>query len=626
MELEDDQVELSMAAQKPENSGNGFPGDAEYYSEPAREQRLNLLLHLIHYADLLILTSVSGSGKTTLLQKFSQRMGDDWQIHQLQGAALAQETSLSNRLADIFGSAGDGHEDRVEHLINHIPRLRRLSKPIVIIIDDAEKLTFASMQLLDKMLAAGDNYGKPVHIVLAGTAQLEEALTLPELSRLQERVAHRLDIPALSESHGIEFINNFVKHVFPDKQNVIEDSEAKKIIRLAEGQPGPIIEGIKEPLESPKDTSPSEKTSSNSFELPLLELDSEKKKFTSYFSFLSSKPMIFGAIALGVALSVMGLLRLGGSGETNQVSVPLEVDLTESAEESVEQNVAANEPDRARVNELINSTAEQPPAATDEPVIEEAPPADVIVEASNNEIVNSSLPKVVQDPVQETEATTPVEVEQSVAASIDTVEEAVTELAPEPEQVDVTSAEEPVQNPAQNTVNGSAEPTQDEILEEVVAQAPNPPATGEVVTAENESVVASAEEVAAVASSEEASQPDQATQNIVEASDAAPSSSDTNGIKREQWLLEQNPDHFTLQLTAANNEPGIIKFIEDRDIAQSSAYFFSRRDGNPWYAVTYGSYASRAEANSVQLPSSLRGVKPWVRSFGGIQNAIKATR
>ena len=55
MELKADRVELSMisdAMQKHVGEGESdtVVTDA-YYSDPAREQRVNLLLHLIHYAD-----------------------------------------------------------------------------------------------------------------------------------------------------------------------------------------------------------------------------------------------------------------------------------------------------------------------------------------------------------------------------------------------------------------------------------------------------------------------------------------------------------------------------------------------------------------------------------------------
>ena len=97
MELKSDRVELSTisdALQK--HAGDGEPDAVTadgYYSDPAREQRINLLLHLIHYADLLLLSSAKGSGKTSLLANFVERMGSDWQIHTLQGAALVQEMS-----------------------------------------------------------------------------------------------------------------------------------------------------------------------------------------------------------------------------------------------------------------------------------------------------------------------------------------------------------------------------------------------------------------------------------------------------------------------------------------------------------------------------------------------------
>jgi DamX protein len=48
------------------------------------------------------------------------------------------------------------------------------------------------------------------------------------------------------------------------------------------------------------------------------------------------------------------------------------------------------------------------------------------------------------------------------------------------------------------------------------------------------------------------------------------------------------------------------------------------RGGKPWFVVTYGSYASRAEADAAakRLPASLGAPKPWVRTFGAIQDSI----
>ncbi len=550
MELKADQVELSTISDAMDRHSSDDASNVidinNYFSDPAREQRINLLLHLIHYADLLLLSSPEGAGKTTLLTNFVERMGDGWQIHRLQGAALAQETSLSNRLADIFGSAGDGHVDRVEHLINHIPRLRRLSKPIILIIDDAEKLTVAAMVLLDKMLVAGDNYGKPVHIILSGRAGLDDTIATPELAGLLGRVAHRLDILPFSEPNATQFIKAYVDRVAADKKELFNAGLIKRIYRRAEGCPGQIIGEIDDTLKEMGASGARSKTSSS---LPKIDVfDKEKKSIKA----LSSRPLIFGAIALGLALAVIGVLRLGG----NDAASPeiIEVPVVKVEPQAIKQPVA--EPAAAPTPESVAEVSEPETPFFDSLLTPSAPLAEGLAQS--------------KEP-----STTPTnELELSPVIEAPVTENVVSEPAP----VLVEAEQEPAPTPVSET--------------EVVAK---PTVAIEVIepTAELESVVP-------------------VTSNA--------------GVRRDDWLLEQDPNYFTLQLMAANNEPGVIKFIEDNGLTDDAAYFFSERDGNPWYAVTYGSYPSRSEANAVTLPSSLGGVKPWVRTFGGIHNAIRAAR
>ncbi|NOX26721.1 MAG: AAA family ATPase [Gammaproteobacteria bacterium] len=544
MELKADQVEISTISDAMDRHASDDVSNVidinNNFSDPVREQRINLLLHLIHYADLLLLSSPEGAGKTTLLTNFVERMGDGWQIHRLQGAALAQETSLSNRLADIFGSAGDGHVDRVEHLINHIPRLRRLSKPIILIIDDAEKLTVASMLLLDKMLAAGDNYSKPVHIILSGRSDLDDTVAAPELAGLLDRVAHRLDVPPFSESNATQFIKAYVDRVAADKKELFNAGLIKRIYRRAEGYPGQIIGEIDDTLKEMGVSKAFSKTSSSLSKIDAFDKEKVKKSIKA----LSSRPLIFGAIALGVALAVSGVLRLSGNDAAESAIIKVPVAKVEQQE--IEQPVV-------------------------EPTVAPTP-----------------APEVELSPVTETPVTENV-VPESAPVLVEAEQEPAPTPVSEPEIVAKPTVEIEIIEPA-------AAPIIDVVRElELPAEAPDPPSEPvvEQSASEHESVVP-------------------VTSNA--------------GVRRDDWLLEQDPNYFTLQLMAANNELGVIKFIEDNGLTDDAAYFFSERDGNPWYAVTYGSYPSRSEANAVTLPSSLGGVKPWVRTFGGIHNAIHAAR
>lgn len=577
MELKADQVELSTIADAMQKHSDGSDTASDmdgvnadrYFSDAAREQRINLLLHLINYADLLLLSSAQGSGKTTLLANFVERMGDGWQIHQLQGTALAQEMSLSNRLADIFDTAGDGHAERVEHLIKHIPRLRRLSKPIILIIDDAEKLSPASMQLLDKMLAAGDNYGKPVHLILSGRPGLDDTLALPELAGLQDRVAHRVDVPPLSEVDTSEFIQACLDGSNSADQALFNVAMIKRIFRCSKGYPGQILGEIRDVLNASKAQQKADKPVSYA-ESVLPMVDVFGKDRDGFIKTLYSRPLIFGAIALGAALAVIGVLRLGGDAEL----APVLADVVPLIETPA---VVTVEPDPT-------TTQSEAPSSLMEALLNPSTP---LVDAPDSLRPKGTLPTPTAEIVAPESADAPVDAELASLVAVLTPE-VMAESTVEVEIVEPVTA-----SPIPGSIEESIEvaPAQPEIPPAIAGEAPPLP-----------------------------ERPPEEPIEVVAAVTVSPP------IKRDDWLLQQDPSHFTLQLMAANNEIGVVKFIEDNDLTDFAAYFFSQRDGNPWYAVTYGTYSSRSEANAAVLPSALRGIKPWPRTFGGIHNVMRTAR
>ena len=106
---------------------------------------------------------------------------------------------------------------------------------------------------------------------------------------------------------------------------------------------------------------------------------------------------------------------------------------------------------------------------------------------------------------------------------------------------------------------------------------------------------------------------------------AAPPSSAAGKVHTAQWLRQQPATYFTLQLFATANREKRDQFIRQQDRAERFATFEMRRDGALWYAVTYGSYVTRAEATSAttQLPSSIGRVKPWIRTFASVQAILE---
>ena len=92
-----------------------------------------------------------------------------------------------------------------------------------------------------------------------------------------------------------------------------------------------------------------------------------------------------------------------------------------------------------------------------------------------------------------------------------------------------------------------------------------------------------------------------------------------------QWLRQQPAKYFTLQLFATTSREKRDAFVNQQEHPDRFATFETMRNGEPWYAVTYGVYATQAEAKSAaaSLPASIGKVEPWIRTLASVQSAMQ---
>jgi len=95
-------------------------------------------------------------------------------------------------------------------------------------------------------------------------------------------------------------------------------------------------------------------------------------------------------------------------------------------------------------------------------------------------------------------------------------------------------------------------------------------------------------------------------------------------VHREDWLMKQDPQSYTLQLMAIREEATILKFIKDHDLQDQVAYFNISSKGKELLAVVYGVYPTKEAAlvASKQLSEKLVGIKPWARTIASVRTAI----
>jgi septal ring-binding cell division protein DamX len=97
--------------------------------------------------------------------------------------------------------------------------------------------------------------------------------------------------------------------------------------------------------------------------------------------------------------------------------------------------------------------------------------------------------------------------------------------------------------------------------------------------------------------------------------DAAPAATQTS--YSADWLREQAPDSYALQLLGATDRKATERFLKRHALADKAAVLETRRADKPWFIVVTGHYpdAAQAQAAVAELSPELRkAVQAWPRS------------
>ncbi len=80
-----------------------------------------------------------------------------------------------------------------------------------------------------------------------------------------------------------------------------------------------------------------------------------------------------------------------------------------------------------------------------------------------------------------------------------------------------------------------------------------------------------------------------------------------------------------MQLLGSRSEAAARAFIARHAGVADLGYFETTYEGQPWFVVTQGAYASRQAAQDGvgKLPAALRDSKPWPRAMADIQRALR---
>jgi len=217
-----------------------------YYTEPARKQKLDILLHLTQYGnELMLVNGPAGSGKTTLLQQFQRHALDIWKVASIDAGEGVDERKIIQQLFHQMGLEFQGatHVELLEHLEHYFDSLQRNAHQAVMLIDNAQQLPVTALKHVLQLASLTNTENKPLlRVILFGDSSLDDRFSDPLLEHHATIIRRNIVLPAFTSEHTSQYIRSRLAAAHYAQKKPFTESVLQKIHKQSKGWPGKINE------------------------------------------------------------------------------------------------------------------------------------------------------------------------------------------------------------------------------------------------------------------------------------------------------------------------------------------------------------------------------------------------
>jgi DamX protein len=606
-------AEPNSAAENPEPTTSRRSGNSAVHAllTLERAQKLDLLNHLIkNLQQSLVVCGPEGIGKTTLLKNLKANKQDSWIVYSINATAQLSFEQVQSGLEQYLQQSNPAFTGLKIDPISHA--VEEDNQKIVFLIDDAGLLVPGLINSICQLAAAHS----ALRVVFALTA---DEVHLKNNSDRTIDECHFIEIPALTESQCGDFLKNLASK--PDAIIPVRNLNSAMIGQLyrdTHGIPGNIV-------------------------------NIQKNQNTG--SLLINWQWVSLAAAILLVVTVSFFLW----------------DEEPDKQEKLQQQIAQNIP-KQQAEKIVEKAELSPPVIEDIetklPINPEVvsvniePPG---VESSGN---TAEVSEIIDVAKNETKAANSRDLKSS--------QHPKKQIALEPEYVDLTTdsiasindeyinpfAREKQKVSVTETRNQTAKkgPIIDsEIQDQVVMTSPETtsineereivPKTAEIDknvangTSDNEQKPVKANQKSLIKKAQiettekklsrtvkqkaELLSEQELTNRIVNKSQA-----ESKSLQGTKWVLDQNANHYSLQLMAISRQSKaeLLKIIKKHNQLRDELHYFETvKNGEGKYILLYGSFSTSEKAEQAVKILPKEFGKPWLRSFKILHKQIKAS-
>jgi general secretion pathway protein A len=192
-----------------ENPFNVNPDPRYLYFTKRIEEALSGLMYGIQTRKgFITLTGEVGTGKTTLLNRLFEAL----RPHRTKTAFLFNSRMNTSQLFDFvlaefeIPCSSNSKSQQLMRLNSWLLERYRSGETVVLIIDEAQNLTFPVLEEIRLLTNLETSTDKLLQIVLSGQPELEAKINLPELRQLRQRIVLRCKTSPFSKEETAEYI------------------------------------------------------------------------------------------------------------------------------------------------------------------------------------------------------------------------------------------------------------------------------------------------------------------------------------------------------------------------------------------------------------------------------------
>ena len=210
-----------------------------YHAAKQIDAALHGLDRLVRRAEGIgLVVGPPGTGKSLLLAKVAESVRDDFDVALLSGARICTRRALWQSILAEIGEPYRGI-DEAELRIGIVERIRGLAATgsgLVVLVDEAHTLPTRLIEEL-RLLTNIPTPLPAVHIVLAGTAELEEILGSPKMESLSQRIGARFYLEPLDHAETAAYVRTQMRMASLDWESQFEPGCDDAVFTASDGVP-----------------------------------------------------------------------------------------------------------------------------------------------------------------------------------------------------------------------------------------------------------------------------------------------------------------------------------------------------------------------------------------------------